>query len=321
MNNYWSNYPDLQYQLEKVTDIIESSLNDAQGFIYEAVKDILHSGGKMLRPSFVLLGSTFGDQSDDNILNIAAVVEMLHIATLIHDDIIDDAKLRRGVESVQSSHGKDSAVFIGDYLFAKCFTMLSKEYNQDNMELLSKGILNICKGELRQFSLRYRYHTSVMQYLKIISGKTAALFSMSLYIGASETKADPRVLKILSKIGYRVGMAFQIIDDCLDFSDNKTIMKSSMNDLKQGYITLPVIYALQKDPNGELNNLLDESTFSEDELERIYGMVIENDGLLQAQELAKTYTRKSFDSLKKLPEGKSKKTLEEIIGKLLNRIY
>ncbi|MFZ7131402.1 MAG: polyprenyl synthetase family protein [Eubacteriales bacterium] len=321
MMNYWSDYPALQSQLNDVIKIIEDALQDSQEFIYEAVQDTLHSGGKMLRPSFVLLGATFGDSLDDNILNMAAIVEMLHIATLIHDDIIDDSKLRRGVESIQSKHGKDSAVFIGDYLFAKCFTLLSKHYSQESMMQLSKAILNICKGELRQFSFRYQYHTSVMQYLKIISGKTAALFAMSLYIGGKESKAEDDVLKSLSKIGYRVGMAFQIIDDCLDYSDKKIIKKNTMNDLKQGYLTLPIIYALQNDNHGELKKLLDKSNFTEDDIEKIYSFVIQNNGLVQAQALAKKYTKKSFATLEKLPNTESKEMLARIIQTLLNRIY
>lgn len=321
MNSYWSNYPTLQNQLNDVRAIIADSVKDSQGFIYDTVIDTLESGGKMLRPSFVLLGSNFGNTADKNILNMAAVVEMLHIATLIHDDIIDDAKLRRGVESIQSKHGKDSAVFIGDYLFAKCFTLLSKHYNQETMTQLSKAILNICKGELRQFSFRYQYDTSVIQYLKIISGKTAALFSMSLYIGAKESEADENILKLLAKIGYRTGMAFQIIDDCLDYSDKSIIKKSTMSDLKQGYLTLPMIYALQRDPEGELNELMNNSTFKEDEIEKVYSYVTESGGLLKAQELAKKYTNKAFAALNKLPNTKNKEMLAEIIEKLLNRIY
>jgi len=322
MNSFWNGYPHLQLELDEVTQIIEKSVNDSHEFITNAVSDTIHSGGKMLRPAFVLLGSKFGDQSkNSNITCIAAIVEMLHIATLIHDDIIDEAKLRRGIESVQSKYGKDSAVFIGDYLFAKIFTLLSKDYHQETLVELSKVIMKICKGELIQYSLRYKYNSSIMHYLKIITGKTASLFSISLFIGAEETNAQEKVKRDLAKTGYRIGMAFQIIDDCLDYSSNNIIKKSTMNDLKQGYLTLPVIYALQNDHNGYLENLLKNCTFNKSETERIHALIVENNGLQKSRELALKYTNKAYDSLNKLPDCESKETLKYIVEKLLIREY
>ena len=322
MNSFWSKYPHLQLEINEVTQMIEKSVVDSHEFITNAVSDTLHSGGKMLRPAFVLLGSKFGDDSNNsNITSIAAIVEMLHIATLIHDDIIDEAKLRRGIESVQSKYGKDSAVFIGDYLFAKIFTLLNKDYHQETMTELSKVIMKICKGELIQYSLRYKYNSSIMHYLKIITGKTASLFSISLFIGAQETNAEEIVKRNLAKTGYRIGMAFQIIDDCLDYSSKNTIKKSTMNDLKQGYLTLPVIYALQNDHTGYLSHLLKNSTFNKVETDKIHALIIENNGLEKSRELAIKYTNKAYDSLNKLPDCESKETLKYIVQKLLIREY
>ncbi len=321
MNSFWSLYPDLQQQLDAVTKIIEDSVKGSHDFIINAVHDTVQSGGKLLRPAFVLLGSTFGEEPKSNILNLAAIVEMLHIATLIHDDIIDEAKLRRGVESVQSKYGKDSAVFIGDYLFAKIFALVNKDFHEQSAVNLSKVIMKICQGELTQYSFRYRFNSSIMQYLRIITGKTASLFSVSLVVGAEEANADEKIKNALAKTGYRIGMAFQIIDDCLDYSSKNIIKKSSMNDLKQGYFTLPVIYALQNDKNGTLEDLLKNSTFTDEETRLIHSAIIENNGLEQSRILAKKYTQKAYDSLKKLPDCESKERLKYIIDKLLIRNY
>lgn len=321
MSNFWSLYPDLQEQLDEVTKIIEDSVRDSHDFIINAVHDTVQSGGKLLRPAFVLLGSTFGEEPKRNILNLAAIVEMLHIATLIHDDIIDEAKLRRGVESVQSKYGKDSAVFIGDYLFAKIFTLVSEDFHKESAIGLSKVIMKICRGELIQYSVRYKFNSSIMQYLRIITGKTASLFSVSLLVGAEETNANEKIKSALAKTGYRIGMAFQIIDDCLDYSTKNIIKKSTMNDLKQGYLTLPVIYALQNDKDGKLENLLKNSTFTNEEIGLIHSAVVENNGLEQSRTLAKKYTKKAYDSLRKLPDCESKDRLKYIIDKLLIRDY
>ncbi|MBF7097047.1 polyprenyl synthetase family protein [Alkalibacter mobilis] len=321
MNEYWMEYPEIGTSLEEVNQLIIDSTKDADNFISDAVSSAVSSGGKMLRPAFVIMSAKFGDYDKENIVKLAAVVEMLHIATLVHDDIIDEAKLRRGVESVQSKYGKDSAVFIGDYLFAKCFTLISSNFKSSEMEKLSNAILKICRGELKQYSLRYMYDTHIFNYLKIITGKTAALFAMSFNIGASQANLDPGNIKNLTKIGYLCGMAFQIIDDCLDYSDHKTIKKSTMNDLKQGYLTLPVIYALRNDKTNKLRSFLETTDFNSDDTKIIHTMVMENHGLEDARLLAKKYTAKAFSRIEKLPSNENSRILEEVIKRMLNRKY
>ncbi|QSX08969.1 polyprenyl synthetase family protein [Alkalibacter rhizosphaerae] len=321
MNELWMEYPEIGNMLEEVNALILRSTNDADEFITEAVSSAVVSSGKMLRPAFVVLSAKFGDYDKESLLRLAAVTEMLHIATLVHDDIIDEAKLRRGIESVQSRYGKDSAVFIGDYLFAKCFTLLSEKQHNKSMEKLANAILKICRGELKQYRLRYMYDVNIMNYLKIITGKTAALFSMSFHIGAAEGNLSDRQIKTLSRIGYYCGMAFQIIDDCLDYSDKKTIKKSTMNDLKQGYLTLPVIYALGKDKDNKLKHLLETTDFNKTDMETIHDLIMSYDGLTQARQLAKKYTAKAFKLIETLPASDNRNTLEDIVKKMLHRKY
>lgn len=321
MNELWMEYPKIGKMLEEVNELIIQSTKDADDFISEAVSSAVISIGKMLRPAFVILSANFGEYDRTSVIKLAAVTEMLHIATLVHDDIIDEAKLRRGVESVQSKYGKDSAVFIGDYLFAKCFTLIPSERYNSSMGDLANAILRICRGELKQYRLRYKYDVNIMNYLKIITGKTAALFSMSFHIGATEADLPARQIKTLSRIGYYSGMAFQIIDDCLDYADKSTIKKSTMNDLKQGYLTLPVIYALQKDQDQALKQLLEKTDFSDADVKTIHKLVIANEGLTQARQLARKYTDKAFKLLNTLPETENRDTLEKIIKKMLDRKY
>lgn len=321
MNELWTTYPDIGTMLDEVHELILHSTTDADEFISEAVSSAVSASGKMLRPAFLIIAAEFGQYDRSAILRLAAVTEMLHIATLVHDDIIDEAKLRRGMESVQSKYGKDSAVFIGDYLFAKCFALIANDRYKNSLDKLANAILKICRGELKQYRFRYMYDVNILNYLKIITGKTAALFSMSFHIGASEAGLSAKEIKALARIGYYSGMAFQIIDDCLDYSDKKIIKKSTMNDLKQGYLTLPVIYALQTDKGGNLKKLLETSLFQDNDMDAIHEMVIRYDGLTQARQLAKKYTAKAFKLIETLPATNNRDILEEITKKMLHRNY
>lgn len=321
MNELWMEYPEIGKMLDEVNELIIDSTKDADAFISEAVSSSVASSGKMLRPAFLILSASFGNYDKACVIRLAAITEMLHIATLVHDDIIDEAKLRRGVESVQSRYGKDSAVFIGDYLFAKCFALIPEDRYNRSMGNLASAILKICRGELKQYRLRYKYDVNLMNYLRIITGKTAALFAMSFHVGALEAELSDRQTKLLSRIGYYCGMAFQIIDDCLDYSDNATIRKSTMNDLKQGYLTLPVIYALQADKDKALKNLLETTDFNQKDLTSIHEMVIAKGGLDQSRLLAKKYTDKAFKLIASLPETDNRDTLEKVIKKMLDRKY
>ena len=136
MNKFWDKYPSLSTDLEQVLEIMKSNVKNREKIIEEALLNLINSGGKLLRPGFLLISSGFGNYDKDKSCNLAAVIEMLHMATLIHDDIIDDAKNRRGQETVQSKYGKDYAVFMGDILFARCFMALSTNTSIENMKLL-----------------------------------------------------------------------------------------------------------------------------------------------------------------------------------------
>lgn len=176
MNKFWNDYPALIEELNEVKSIIKQNIKSRESILEESISPMLENGGKMLRPAFLILASRFGETDIDKIHNLAAVIEMLHMATLIHDDIIDDAKLRRGCDTVQYKYGKDYAVYTGDFLFCQCFNMLAKyDYNMKNLRDISKALTKICMGEITQYNLRYGKNASLRNYIRIISGKTAAL--------------------------------------------------------------------------------------------------------------------------------------------------
>lgn len=321
MNTFWKGYSGIENDLIKIKDIMLENVKCSEKNIETALMELINSGGKMLRPAFLILASKFGESNSDRIYNLGAVVEMLHMATLIHDDIIDDAPIRRGDETIQSRYGKNYAVFMGDYLFSKCFMLVSNGTSMENLKKVSRVIARICIGEIEQFSHKFSRNVSINRYLKRIAAKTAALFSLSFYIGASESGCDEKFCKNIGKAGYNLGMAFQIIDDILDFSSNELIIgKPVGNDIKEGIFTLPLIYALQKD-NNDLSEILKKENYSDEDIKKIIKIVDNSGGIEMSRELARKYTEKAFKHLSVLPESDSKEILLDVTKKLLVRNY
>lgn len=321
MNSFWNRFELLNNDLLEVVRIMKMNVKNNDKLIENALLDLIDSGGKLLRPGFVLLSGSFGKYDSKRLCNLAAVIEMLHMATLVHDDIIDDAKTRRNKETIQSKYGKDYAVFMGDILFSRCFMMLSDNTSMENMKLLSNAIFDICTGEIEQFSSRYSKEVSVKKYLKRIAAKTAALFSMSFYIGAFEGECSAELINTLSNIGYDIGMAFQIIDDILDYtSEDNQLGKPTGNDLKEGIYTLPLILALKEDRTKLLPILL-KDTYSDEDINLLIDLSQELGGVSKAKSLAKRYTDRAFKKISKLPECESKKFLTNFCEDLLFRKY
>lgn len=309
-------------ELSKVKTIMKNTIGHPDSFVRNPIFEMIEAGGKMLRPSLLILSSKFGNYDSKRVLPIAAAIELLHTATLIHDDIIDNSQIRRGMESIQSKIGKDAAVYAGDYIIARSFMLINEQYDESMIHNLSKKISQICIGELKQYRFRYNSNISIYDYIKIVSAKTAALFSLSMYIGAYLGDLEEKNARIFGLTGLRVGIAYQIIDDCLDYcGTDATILKSSHNDLKQGFYTLPLICALQNDKKGSLKSLIETTNFNSNDTYKVYNLVIEKNGVEDAKKIAQKYTEKAFDALKRLPECESRSILSDIISSLLERQY
>lgn len=319
MNSFWQENPRMINHLFEVNGVIENQMTVKQEKMNEILQDLAKSGGKKIRPGLCLIGAGFGSKSIESIYPLAAVVEMLHLATLVHDDIIDNAVHRRGMLTTQQKYGKDYAVYTGDYIFTKCFEVLAQNYELHHMRELSRAVSRVCVGEIEQFDARFNAHDSVKKYLKIVGAKTSALLATSLAIGAYEAGCQESFCKKLAKIGLHLGNAFQIIDDILDYQgDVSRVGKTLGNDLKQGYYTLPLIYALKtKDPY--LKQLLSCETYEDDVIQKIIKRVDELGGIQQAAELAKKYTRKSLKEIAALPACQARADLEWLVKKLLER--
>lgn len=322
MDKFWDKYPVIKKDLESVINIMEKNTKCKDKIIEKSIKDLINSGGKLLRPAFVLISSRFGEYKEEKSQALAAVVELLHMATLVHDDIIDDAKIRRGQETVQSKYGKDYAVYIGDFLFCICFKILaSNSSSLTSIKIDSNSMSRICLGEVDQMNSRFKKDLSVKKYLSRISAKTAELFSLSFYSGAAESGCSEKMSKLFWNIGHNIGMAFQIIDDVLDYiGSEESIKKSASNDIKQGIFTLPVIYTIQSNPD-IMETLLLKEEYSDEDVKNIVEAVNKYGGVEKSRLLAKRYTDKAFKLIKKLPEGENRDMLIDITEHLLNRKY
>ena len=313
----WSDYPEIKEKLERVKEILKENIKSREKFFEKELKRMIESGGKLLRPAMFIIGASFGNTSDEeDILRSAAGVELLHLGTLIHDDVIDKASIRRGNKTIHTEYGNNTAIYMGDFLFVKAFKLISKNHEYDDVKYLARGIEEICLGEMRQNYRRYDTEKTPREHIRIMSGKTAALFSMSMYAGSKKTKADENISKILAKGAYYMGIAFQIVDDLLDFSKEEEMKKSVQKDILEGYYTLPVIFAFKSEIGGKIKDLISHENV---DIDRVKKLVEESGSVQKTFDLAQKYTKRAITQFEKLPNTKNREVLIEMAGSLLKR--
>lgn len=321
MHIIWNQYPEIKEELLEIIKLMDENAKCKDKVIEQSIKDLIHANGKMIRPAFTVLAAHFGEYEPEKVRALASVVELFHMATLVHDDVIDDANLRRGVPTIQAKYGKEYAVYIGDYLFCICFKILASTASLQSIQVDSLSMSRICLGEVEQLNSRFNTEVSVKNYLKRIAGKTAELFSLSLYIGAAESGCSDKLAKSFWRIGHHIGMAFQIIDDILDYTGcEKSVGKDHAKDIQEGVFNLPLIYALEKQPK-DLLALLEKHPYSDTDLKEIVQLVDTYGGIDRARRLAHQYTQKAYKHINKLPDNEYKMILLEVAHKLLDRDY
>ena len=317
--------------LNHVQDVIRSQIESSTPFIREALTDLIENSGKMLRPTLLILASRFGESEEpekssphgnsQGVYRLAAAVEMLHMATLVHDDIIDQAPARRGIPTLHTRFDARTAVLLGDFLFTRSFQLASLHTDVETGRWIAGVVNSICESEIRQHNTFSFYSTSFKEYHRRIMGKTAALFALSAYVGASEQGVDERNCHRLKKISYNIGAGFQIIDDILDFSDRTDRTgKNPGTDIRQGIVNLPLLYALQKD-NGSLEKRLARRPKNGRRLKKIIAETKGLNGIDRAREVARAYTQKALQSVEQLPSGAERDYLRRFTSFLLQREY
>jgi len=319
MSSFWNDFPGMPEAMEKVSGIIQNSVNSRSPIISEGLSDLLSSGGKLLRPGLLIIAGRFGKLQDKH-YKLAAALEMLHMATLIHDDVIDDSPLRRGLPTLHTRFGKKDAVLIGDFLLSRCFLLAAEHTSPGNALNLAHLISIICMMEIEQNNDRFRSNISMRSYLRKIMGKSALLFSSACFAGAHEAKLNRLLCEKFRRIGYNIGIAFQIIDDMLDYSGNPDLVRKSLgNDITSGLITMPVLCAISSDSSGELKNIFSSETFSAEDAQMIFRRVKDCRGVENAGIKAAKYTNRALKDIAALPAGENRDMMENLTRRLLVR--
>ncbi|MDR1948905.1 MAG: polyprenyl synthetase family protein [Spirochaetaceae bacterium] len=305
--------------LEKVSGIIQRFSVSQNPVIAEGVAALFNGKGKLLRPGLLLIAARFGKFHEEH-YKLAAALEMFHMATLIHDDVIDDSPLRRGLPTAHSRFGKRDAVLIGDFLFSRGFLLTAEYTSPQNAVNLARLISVICTMEIEQNNDRFRNNTSLRSYLRKVMGKSAMLFSLACYAGAVEAKASGDICQRLRRIGYNIGIAFQIIDDILDYTGNQDLVGKPLgNDIAEGLITLPVLCALPLDSSGILRDIFSRAAFTAEEGTVIFTVVLRSGGVEAAAKYAESYTNRALREIAILPPGKNRDMLNTLTRRLLTR--
>ncbi len=292
---------------QNTLDAMPQSLCDISGHLNAAQ-------GKFLRAGLLIASAMCGQYDNRRVIPLASAVEILHLGSLVHDDIIDNADTRRGLESLPKKFGQTAAVFTGDYLFTIVFSLLSK-HNRESMEDVARAVQAICLGEILQNRYRYCTDMSLTRYIRIVTRKTGALFACSMYSGAKEGGLDETTCRILSRAGGYAGVMFQIIDDCLDLSA-KNPEKPAFKDITEGVTTLPVLFALKSSP-GLARRLRDAVSAGDTRLAA--DCVIKAGGLERAQAVAHYYYQKAVRQLEKIPDSAGRQALDTLFEKCIKR--
>ncbi len=324
MHSHWNDYPTIQNKLQVVCSFLEKQLTVRNKDIQDALVEFSQAGGKYLRPAFFFLFAELGDpkkQNEEELIKVASSIELLHMATLIHDDIIDDSPLRRGTLTVQAHYGKDIAVYTGDLLFTLFFEVLIDVMNGSPfMATNAQAMKGLLLGELDQMNLRYNVDQTIDDYLLSVNGKTAELFWLACLEGAHFGKTSPQIEALAGEIGRNIGIAFQAYDDILDYTADEAILqKPVLEDLTQGVYTIPLLLAKTKNPAAFAPLLEKRANLTESEAKEVAALVVHYQGVEQAKAFARSYTEKALAGIQELPAGAAREQLERLTKQLLKR--
>ena len=309
--------------MEKYKLLFDSYLQHSDPLLHEVFLNISSRKGKMMRPMLTLLViRLLGGIIDDKAMHTAATFEYFHTASLVHDDIVDESEQRSGVKSIHCSYGNKVAVLVGDYLLANGLLCASKVDSPRLVGIVSKAAQALASGEILQLSNVSNQSIDENVYYDIINRKTAALFSACSEAGALRASTDENVIQNMSLFGHYVGMCFQIRDDIFDYDTSADIGKPTGNDMKEGKLTLPLIYALNHSNDEYMQKLahkVKSGEISDDEIDELVSFTRSNGGIEYAEHVMKTFADKAKDVLSSYPDGEIKSSLMMYVDYVIKR--
>lgn len=314
----------IENELSQYRNVFDSYLVHDNPLLNSALSAVSSRKGKMMRPILTILTAKLLGEVNDNTIYTAATFEFFHTASLLHDDIVDESDERRGQPSINNSYGNKVAVLVGDYILANALINASKTGNTHLVEVVSKAAQELSSGEILQLSNVQNESFSTDVYFDIIYGKTAALFSACTEGGAMSVNASKEDVDNLREIGRLIGMCFQIRDDIFDYYSDASIGKPTGNDMKEGKITLPVIYALNKTNDEAFKKIalrVKSGEVTQDEIDALVNFTKENGGIDYAVKVMNDFADKAKDILSSYPDSDIKSSLVHYIDFVIGRTF
>lgn len=311
------------FESKAINQLIVNELSSDVVLINQMGHYIVGNGGKRLRPMLLLLAAkALGGVSSKHLI-MAAVIEFIHTATLLHDDVVDESDLRRGKESANAVWGNAASVLVGDYLYSRAFEMMVRTGNMRVMEILSKTTTAIAEGEVLQLLNCNNPETTEAKYLEVIARKTAILFSAATRLSAVIAGVSLETEENLARYGQHLGIAFQLIDDALDYTaTTEELGKNLGDDLAEGKPTLPLIYAIQNGTESEAGIIIDAiKNGNRDAFNEVYTVVQRTQAIAYTEQRANEEAQKAIDALSVLPDSEYKDALTLLAKFSVQRNY
>ena len=312
----------IKIELESFNQIFRDSLRSRVGLVDLVTKYIIRQKGKKIRPLLVLLAAKVSGGINERSYRGAVLVELLHTATLVHDDVVDNADKRRGLWSINKVFKNKIAVLMGDYLLSKGLLIAMEGKDYDFLEVITNTVKRMSEGELLQIQKTRKLDIDEETYFRVISDKTASLIETCCTIGAMSATSNPKYISAMGEFGRNLGISFQIRDDILDYDGSLSITgKRTGGDIKEKKITLPLIYSLNQvstNHAAEIRKIIKNGK-EKSKIEMVINFVRENKGIEYALGQARNYSTAAKEALKKLPDSQSKLALEELVDFVVDR--
>ncbi len=313
--------PEVQEEIKRVDSMLTDTVDSRVGLINKLSNHIFSSGGKRIRPLLVLLSAKAAGYSGKDHIIVAVILELIHTATLLHDDVVDDSKLRRGKDTANVVWGNEASVLVGDFLYSKAFQIMVNLDNKKVLSILAEATNTLAEGEIMQLIDRRNPMISEERYLATINSKTAKLFESASALGAVTAKSSKPLEIALSKFGKHLGSSFQLIDDALDYNSDANILgKNIGDDLAEGKPTLPLLYAMWKG-NVSQKTMIQKAIQQGglDNLEEIIEIIQLTGGIEYTMSLANEEAKKARAALSQVPESIYKRDLLNLLQNSVSR--
>lgn len=313
----------IEPDLTKLEASIDRLVTTKVSFIKEIVNHIIKSGGKRVRPILVILSSKLCGHKEDKFIPYAAIVEFIHTATLLHDDVVDNAQTRRGASTANTIWGNEASVLVGDFLYAKSMELLADAGNSEIFSVMAKTTKSLSEGEILELVKTSDLETTEDEYFEIIGNKTAVLFSVACEIGAILGKVSSKKRDSIKSFGHSLGIAFQLQDDILDYMSYDNVLgKRVGTDIKEGKVTLPLIHAIKSASEKEkavIKKMLGKPNVTEKDFEKARSIILKYGGIEYTADKTRQYTEAAKTYLKGFRASQYKDALFSLTDYMLSR--